>query len=84
MPTGTDAVTATSWGNTEVDRRWLKRFGRCAVEPVSACCASTTPAAARRLPGWPAALPAAVEAVAVQLPGRADRFLEPPHERWPS
>lgn len=82
MPTGTDAVTATSWGNTEVDRRWIKRFGRCAVEPdLRLLCFHHAGGSASLYRGWPAALPAHVEAVAVQLPGQADRFREPPHER---
>lgn len=82
MPTGTYAVTATSWGNTDVDRRWIKRFGRRTSEAdLRLLCFHHAGGSASLYRGWPAALPPHVEPAAVQLPGRADRFREPSHER---
>jgi medium-chain acyl-[acyl-carrier-protein] hydrolase len=80
MSTGTDAVTA--WSNTEVDRRWIKRFGRRRTEAdLRLLCFHHAGGSASLYRGWPAALPEHVEPMAVQLPGRADRFREPVHER---
>lgn len=53
------------------------------VDPVrSGSCASTTRVAVRACSGsGPASCQASVERVAVQLPGRAERFHEPAHDR---
>ena len=52
------------------------------TRPRSGCCASTTRAAAPRCTGsGPVLLPPAIEPIAVQLPGRADRFGEPAFDR---
>lgn len=64
------------------DRRWFKRFGRRdGPADVRLLCfhhAGGTAAMYRR---WPRILPPPIEPVAVQLPGRADRFGEPPFDR---
>jgi medium-chain acyl-[acyl-carrier-protein] hydrolase len=66
------------------ERRWLKRFGR-REEPagVRLLCFHHAGGSAAMFRRWPALLPDAVELVAVQLPGRADRFLEPAHNTMP-
>lgn len=66
------------------DRRWLKRFGKRG-EPaaVRLLCFHHAGGSASMFRHWPAQLPAAVELVAVQLPGRADRFLEPAYDTMP-
>lgn len=71
--------------DTELYRRWWKRFGRRAEgdTAVRLLCfhhAGGTAAAFRR---WPRLLPPWVEVLAVQLPGRADRLNEPAYRRMP-
>jgi medium-chain acyl-[acyl-carrier-protein] hydrolase len=66
----------------DADRRWFKRFGRregpSAVRLLSFHHAGGSAAMYRK---WPALLPPAVEPLAVQLPGRADRYAEPAFDR---
>jgi len=66
----------------ENERRWFKRFGRRGGPPgeIRLFCfhhAGGNAAAYRR---WATLMPAGIETVAVQLPGRADRFHEPAHD----
>lgn len=69
-------------GPHDVDRRWLKRFGQRA-EPadVRLFCFHYAGGSAGMFRLWPRLLPPSVEPIAVQLPGRADRFNEPPFQR---
>jgi surfactin synthase thioesterase subunit len=66
----------------EVDRRWFKRFGH-RDQPAEATlfCFHYAGGSAGMYRLWPPALPPSVEPIAVQLPGRADRFNEPPYQR---
>lgn len=66
----------------ELDRRWLKRFGR-RDEPadIRLLCFHHAGGSAAMYRQWPAVLPPCIEPVAMQLPGRADRFREPAYDR---
>lgn len=66
----------------QVDRRWLKRWGR-RDEParVRLFCFHHAGGVAGMFRPWPDLFPPAVEPIAVQLPGRADRFKEAPFTR---
>lgn len=66
---------------TGVDRRWLKRFGRAEPSATRLLCFHYAGASAALFRHWPQLLSASTEPLAVQLPGRADRFGEPPFER---
>jgi surfactin synthase thioesterase subunit len=63
------------------DRRWLKRYGRrgTAAE-IWLLCFHHAGGSAAIFRKWPELISPAVEPVAVQLPGRADRFNEPAFE----
>lgn len=65
----------------DVDRRWLKCFGRPEPAGMRLLCFHYAGGSAGMFRQWPRLLPASIEPVAVQLPGRADRFSEPPYER---
>ncbi|OZV77429.1 thioesterase [Micromonospora echinospora] len=64
------------------DRRWLKRFCRrdspCEVQLV---CLHHAGGSAGMYRHWPQLLAPSIETIGVQLPGRADRFHEPPYTR---
>lgn len=65
-----------------LDRRWLKRFTR--PDPaarVRLLCFHYAGGSATMFRPWAERLPPSVELLAVQLPGRADRFLEAPYDR---
>lgn len=61
-------------------RRWLKRFGRVLPGEIRLVCFHHAGGAAGAFRHWPGLVPDAVETVAVQLPGRADRFREPAYD----
>lgn len=64
------------------ERRWLKRFGPPRDAPrVRLLCFHYAGGSATMFRHWPPLLPRPVELIAVQLPGRADRFLEPAYDR---
>lgn len=65
--------------------RWLKSFGRRGGVGVGVrlFCFHHAGGTASAYRDWPRLMPAAVSPVAVQLPGRADRFGEPAFERMP-
>ncbi len=66
----------------DIDRRWFKRFGRSDdTARVRLLCFHHAGGSAAMYRHWPELMPAAVEPVGVQLPGRADRFTEPAHDR---
>lgn len=65
------------------DRRWLKRFGRTGPAEVRLLCFHHAGGSASMYRHWSRLMPWAVEPVAVQLPGRADRFLEKAYDRMP-
>jgi medium-chain acyl-[acyl-carrier-protein] hydrolase len=68
----------------EGDGRWLKRFGgRDAPAGLQLLCFHHAGGAAGMYRQWPRLVPPSVEPIAVQLPGRADRFREPAYERMP-
>lgn len=57
--------------------RWLKRFRSPETARVRLFCFHHAGGTASAFREWPRLLPSAIEPVAVQLPGRADRFREP-------
>jgi len=61
--------------------RWLRRFGTTTEPESRLFCFHSAGGAASAYQGWAELLPAGVELVAVQLPGRESRFTEPPHDR---
>lgn len=67
---------------TRTDRtRWLKWFGHHrAPADVRLFCFHHAGGAAARFREWPDQLPRTIEPIAVQLPGRADRLRERPHD----
>lgn len=65
----------------DLERRWLKRFGRREQSGIQLLCFPYAGGSAGIFRHWSRLLPQHVEPVAVQLPGRADRFLESPYER---
>lgn len=66
----------------DCDRRWFKRFGRRdGSAELRLLCFHHAGGAASMYRHWPRLLPPSIEPVAVQLPGRADRFNEPAFDR---
>lgn len=65
---------------SETSRRWLKRFGRVLPGQTRLLCFHHAGGSAGMFRHWPELLPDAVETVAVQLPGRSDRFGEPAYD----
>jgi len=63
------------------DRRWLKRFGREGPAEITLLCFHYAGGNAAVFRRWPPAMPWFIAPVAVQLPGRADRFGEPSYKR---
>jgi medium-chain acyl-[acyl-carrier-protein] hydrolase len=61
------------------ERRWLKRFGRNDTAVIRLLCFHYAGGSASMYREWSRLVRPAVEPIAVQLPGRADRFLEPPY-----
>jgi surfactin synthase thioesterase subunit len=62
------------------ERRWLKRFGRRGPADVRLLCFHYAGGSAAMYRHWPRLMPSFIEPIAVQLPGRADRFGEPPYD----
>lgn len=66
----------------DCDRRWFKRFGRPdAPADIRLLCFHHAGGSAAIYRQWWRLLPSAIEPIAVQLPGRADRFNEPAFDR---
>lgn len=63
--------------------RWLKRFDRGGSPGVMLFCFHHAGGTAAMFREWPHMMPRSIEPVAVQLPGRADRYLEPPLDAMP-
>jgi medium-chain acyl-[acyl-carrier-protein] hydrolase len=69
----------------DIDGRWFKRFGRRDdTAQVRLLCFHHAGGSAATYRQWPRLMPPSVEPIAVQLPGRADRFTEPAHDRMTS
>jgi medium-chain acyl-[acyl-carrier-protein] hydrolase len=67
---------------TDLDRRWLKRFGRRgSAAEIRLICFHHAGGSAAMYRKWPELLPQTIEPIAVQLPGRAERFGEPAFEQ---
>ena len=66
----------------EGDRRWLKRFGQ-RVEPaeIRLLCFHHAGGSAGLYRSWANLLPPSIEPIAIQLPGRTERFHEPAYDR---
>jgi medium-chain acyl-[acyl-carrier-protein] hydrolase len=62
------------------ERRWLKRPVRGSDAAIRLFCFHYAGGSAAMFRNWHRRLPQAIEPVAVQLPGRADRFGEPPYD----
>ena len=60
------------------DTRWFKRFGRDEPGDVQLFCLHHAGGAASLYRSWARLMPASIEPIAVQLPGRGDRFRERP------
>ena len=70
---------------SDFDRRWLKRYGRsCLAAEIWLLCFHHAGGSAAIFRRWPQLISPAVEPIAVQLPGRADRFNEPAFEHMAS
>ncbi len=68
-------------GPFDVDRRWLKRpRGRGTAADVALLCFHHAGGSATAFRRWAELIDPAVEPIAVQLPGRADRFTEAPFD----
>jgi surfactin synthase thioesterase subunit len=65
---------------TDEQRRWFKRFGRRDASRTRLLCFHCAGGNAMMFRQWHRWLPAFVEPVAVQLPGRLDSFGEAPYE----
>ena len=66
----------------DCDRRWFKWFGRRDTPgDIRLLCFHHAGGSAAIYRTWPRLLPRSIEPVAVQLPGRADRFNEPAYDR---
>lgn len=66
----------------DIDRRWFKRFGRTDdTATVRVLCFHHAGGSAAMYRQWPLLMPPSVEPIAVQLPGRADRFTEPARDQ---
>ncbi|MFE2071052.1 thioesterase II family protein [Streptomyces sp. NPDC059467] len=64
------------------ERRWLKRFGRRdGTADIQLLCFHHAGGNAAMYRQWPRLLPSSIEPVAIQLPGRTDRFREPAYDR---
>jgi medium-chain acyl-[acyl-carrier-protein] hydrolase len=63
--------------------RWLRTFGSRAPGDLRLFCFHHAGGAAAAYREWPRLLPTGIEPVAVQLPGRAERFREPALDRMP-
>ncbi|MFE3858591.1 thioesterase II family protein [Streptomyces griseorubiginosus] len=61
------------------ERRWFKRFQRREGASVQLLCFHHAGGSAAMFREWTNLLPRSVEVIAVQLPGRADRFIETPY-----
>jgi medium-chain acyl-[acyl-carrier-protein] hydrolase len=62
---------------TELDRRWLKRHGpRSSAAEIRLLCFHHAGGSAAMFRKWPELISPEIEPIAVQLPGRADRFNE--------
>lgn len=60
-------------------RRWFKRSGRRDIGRIRLLCFHCAGGNAAMFGDWSTLLPTFIEPVAVQLPGRLDRFSEPPY-----
>jgi medium-chain acyl-[acyl-carrier-protein] hydrolase len=60
--------------------RWLKRFRHGGPSDVRLFCFHHAGGTASMYREWPQLLPRSIEPVALQLPGRAERFREPPFD----
>jgi medium-chain acyl-[acyl-carrier-protein] hydrolase len=66
---------------TGLDRRWLKSFGsRGRTAEIRLLCFHHAGGSAAMYRKWPELITPEIEPIAVQLPGRADRFNEPAFE----
>lgn len=75
------AAPITEQKNHGLDRRWLKRFDRRLSSPkVRLLCFHHAGGSATIFRSWPARMAPDVEPIAVQLPGRAERYGEAPFE----
>lgn len=63
-----------------LQRRWFKRFGKRDAARIRLLCFHCAGGNAAMFRDWPALLPPYIDLIAVQLPGRLDRFSEPPYQ----
>lgn len=65
---------------TYLQRRWFKRFGKRDAARIRLLCFHCAGGNAAMFRDWPSLLPPSVDLIAVQLPGRLDRFTEAPYQ----
>jgi medium-chain acyl-[acyl-carrier-protein] hydrolase len=66
----------------DVDRRWLKRYDRRGrAAEIRLLCFHHAGGSAAMFRNWPELITPQIEPIAVQLPGRAERFREPAFEQ---
>jgi medium-chain acyl-[acyl-carrier-protein] hydrolase len=75
MPPPSPRATA----DANEQRRWFKRFADNDSARIRLLCFHCAGGSAAMFKDWPGLLPAHVEPIAVQLPGRLDRFGEAPY-----
>ncbi|MET8081461.1 alpha/beta fold hydrolase [Streptomyces sp. NPDC005303] len=73
-------MTGTTTPGVNIDRRWFKRFGRTDSAKVRLFCFHFAGGNSSMFRQLPQKLPWYIEPIAVQLPGRTDRFTEAPYE----
>jgi surfactin synthase thioesterase subunit len=61
------------------ERRWLKRLSQGDGTEIRLLCFHYAGGNASMYRDWPRLMPRSIEPIAVQLPGRTDRFHEPPY-----
>lgn len=65
----------------DIDRRWFKRYGRTDdTAQARLLCFHHAGGSAAMYRQWPRLMPSSIEPIGVQLPGRADRYIEPAHD----
>jgi len=66
--------------STRDEQRWLKYFGRGKQAKVHLLCFHHAGGNASMYRDWPGLMPESIQPVAVQLPGRLERFTEAPYD----
>lgn len=76
-----EATIGQALGRAPDTERWFKRFRRGTPSEVRLFCLHHAGGTAALFRGWPHLLPPEIELIAVQFPGRGDRYRERPPRR---